>query len=135
MRFINLLILFGIRRNCLRSGRSPSFYPSIRRVIRQTVVIIEVYHFCQLCKNFYPTSCCKSYLHMQRKLLGIISVDFDAAGQLLIIYSAFVKYLRKNWNTIRQCIICLQTSRKPMIQSEGRSCIIFALSLVSPFKW
>jgi len=36
---------------------------------------------------------------MHRKLLGIISVDFEAAGQLLITESAFVKYLRKNWNT------------------------------------
>jgi len=34
---------------------------------------------------------------MQRKLLGIINVDFDATGQLPIIYSAFVKYLRRNW--------------------------------------
>ena len=32
---------------------------------------------------------------MQRKLLGIVNVDFDATGQLLVIYSAFVKYLRK----------------------------------------
>jgi len=32
---------------------------------------------------------------MQRKLLGIINVDFDAAGQILIVYSAFIKYLRK----------------------------------------
>ena len=31
---------------------------------------------------------------MQRKLLGIISVDFDTTGQLLIYY-AFIKYLRK----------------------------------------
>jgi hypothetical protein len=31
---------------------------------------------------------------MQRKLLGIISVDFDVTGQLLIIYSEFVKYLK-----------------------------------------
>ena len=29
--------------------------------------------------------------------MGIIYVDFDATGQLLIIYSAFVKYLRKKW--------------------------------------
>ena len=28
--------------------------------------------------------------------MRIINVDFDATGQLLIIYSAFVKYLRKN---------------------------------------
>jgi len=34
---------------------------------------------------------------MRRKLLGIINVDFDATGQPLIIYSAFVKYLRKKW--------------------------------------
>jgi hypothetical protein len=34
---------------------------------------------------------------MQSKLLGIISVDFDATGQLLIIYSAFIKYLSKKW--------------------------------------
>ena len=41
---------------------------------------------------------------MQRKLLGIINVDFDATGQLLIIYSAFVKYVRKNANTMKQYI-------------------------------
>jgi hypothetical protein len=32
---------------------------------------------------------------MQRKLPGIISVDFDGTGQLLIIYSAFANYLKK----------------------------------------
>ena len=32
---------------------------------------------------------------MQGKLLGIINVDFDATGQLMIIYSAFVKYATK----------------------------------------
>jgi len=32
---------------------------------------------------------------MQRKLLGVINVDFDATGQFLITYSAFAKYLRK----------------------------------------
>jgi len=34
---------------------------------------------------------------MHRKLLEIISVDLNAAVQLLIIHSAFVKYLRKKW--------------------------------------
>ena len=33
---------------------------------------------------------------MRRKLSGIINVAFDAIGRLLIIYSAFIKYL-KNW--------------------------------------
>jgi len=44
---------------------------------------------------------------MQRKLLGIVSVVFDATGQLLITYSAFVKYVRKNRNNMKQCISCL----------------------------
>jgi len=30
-----------------------------------------------------------------RKLLGVISMDFDATGQLLITESALIKYLRK----------------------------------------
>jgi len=34
---------------------------------------------------------------MQKKLLGIINVAFDATGRILIIYSAFAKYLRKKW--------------------------------------
>ena len=39
------------------------------------------------------------------KLFAIIGVDTDATGQLLIIYSALVKYLRINGNTMKQCII------------------------------
>jgi len=41
---------------------------------------------------------------MQRKLLGIINVDSNTTGQLLIIYSAFIIYLRKSGNTMQQCI-------------------------------
>ena len=44
---------------------------------------------------------------MQRKLLGIINVDFDVTGQLLTIYSAFVKYLRESGNTTKQYISSL----------------------------
>jgi len=58
VRCINLLFLFGIRRNCLRSGRGQS-YLSIRRAIKLIVVIIGAYHFCQLCTKLYPTSCCQ----------------------------------------------------------------------------
>jgi len=41
---------------------------------------------------------------MQRKLLGIIIVDFNTTDHLLIVYSAFVKYSRKSGNTIKLCI-------------------------------
>ena len=53
-------------------------------------------------KNFIQHSAVEER-YMQRKFL-IISMDFDTAGQLLIIYSAFVKYLIKNGNTVKHCI-------------------------------
>jgi hypothetical protein len=59
VRSLQLFILCGIRRNYLRSGRSRSLCLSIRRVIKQTVVIIEACHFFQLYIEFYPTSCCQ----------------------------------------------------------------------------
>jgi len=41
---------------------------------------------------------------MRRKLLGIISVVFDATVRRLIIYSAFAKYLRKNGSAMKKFI-------------------------------
>jgi len=67
------------------------------RALKQTVVIIGAYQFCQLHTKIYPIHCCQGWLHMQRKLLGIINVDFETTVQLLIIYSAFIKYLRTKW--------------------------------------
>jgi len=60
---------------------------------------------------------------MHRKLLVIINVHFKATSPLLVIYSAFVTYLRKNRNTMKPSISSLQTSRKLMIQLGVRSCI------------
>ena len=37
--------------------------------------------------------------------MTIINVDLYATGQLLIIYPSFFKYLRKNGNKMKQCII------------------------------
>jgi hypothetical protein len=46
--------------------------------------------------KLYPASSCGGELFMQRKLVGIISVDFNPKGQLHIVNSVFVKYFRKN---------------------------------------
>jgi hypothetical protein len=39
---------------------------------------------------------------MQMKLLGIITVDFDITGEILVIYAAFTKYFSRSGNTMRQ---------------------------------
>jgi hypothetical protein len=136
LRYINLLILFLKRRNCLRSGKSRSLYLSIRRTIKQTVVIIEAYHFCKYVQKFYRTSSCQGSFHKQRILLGINNVDSEATSQpLIILYSAFVIYLRKNGNPMKRYFSSLQTSRELLIQSWGRSCKILSLSLVPSCNW
>jgi hypothetical protein len=58
---------------------------------------------------------------MQKKLLGIISVDFDVKDQLLIRYSIFVRYWRKNGSTVGQQINYLQNSRRPITQERKYS--------------
>jgi len=47
------------------------------------------------------------------KLLGIINVDFDTTGQLLIVYSEFIQFLRKKWEyneAVHQLFIDLKES-------------------------
>jgi hypothetical protein len=56
LRSINSLILFGIRKNFLISGRSLLLYQFTRRVIKMTVVIILGYHCYQPHTKFYPIS-------------------------------------------------------------------------------
>jgi hypothetical protein len=53
LRSVNLLIIFGIKRNYLSSGRSQSLFLFIRMVIKQIVVTIMAYHSCQLHTKFY----------------------------------------------------------------------------------
>jgi len=58
LRSNSVLVRFRTRRNCLRSGRSQSWYLFIRRAIQQSVETMEAYHFCYLCTKCYRTSCC-----------------------------------------------------------------------------
>ena len=51
--------------------------------------------------TIYKTIQHPSVILLQKKLLGIIKImDFEVTGQQLIIYAAFIKYLRKNGNTM-----------------------------------
>jgi hypothetical protein len=45
LRSIKLLVLFGIKYNCLRNGRSQLLYLLIRSVIKECVVITQSYNF------------------------------------------------------------------------------------------
>jgi hypothetical protein len=55
LRYINLFVLYGIRRNCHSSGRNLLLYQFIKRVTRLIVIIIEETPSYQLPTKFYPT--------------------------------------------------------------------------------
>ena len=83
----------------------------VRRIIKQIVVIIEAYHFCQPHSKFYPTSCCKGLLHMQRKFLGW-SMLISTQQVTTIHIFCIAKYLRKKaikWSSV-SAIYSLQGS-------------------------
>jgi hypothetical protein len=84
LRSISLLIIFGIRYNCLISGRSLLLYQFSIRVIKLTVVIIVGYHWYKLYTKCYPISFFQGYVHIWIKLLAIISVSSEVTNQLLI---------------------------------------------------
>jgi len=91
-----LLILYGKRRNCLEEWKESIIVPIYKNGAKTD------------CSNyrgisFLPTTCkILSNILLPRltpyaeELIGIINVDFDTIGQLLIIHSAFIIYLRKN---------------------------------------
>ena len=125
--FINVLIRFGIRRNCLRSGRS--IHKRINSIWNKeelpeewkelSIVLIYKKGNKTDCSNYRcmlllpSTYKSLSSILLSRltpyaeEIIGNINVDFNATGQLLIIYSVFVKDLRKNGNTMKQCISSL----------------------------
>jgi hypothetical protein len=52
-------------------------------VIKQTVVIIEAYHFCQVHTKLYPTILLSRLTPYAEEIIGSQQVDFNATGQLL----------------------------------------------------
>jgi len=54
------------------------------------------------------------------EIIGIINVDFDTTGQLLIIYSAFIEYLKKKWE-YNEAVHHLLTDFKKIYDSVGRA--------------
>jgi hypothetical protein len=55
LRYTDLFVLYGIRRNCHSSGRNLLLYKFRKRVIRLILIIIEESPPYQLPTKFYPT--------------------------------------------------------------------------------
>jgi len=125
-----LLILFGIRRNCLRSGRSRSLYLSIRRVIKQTVVSVEAYHLSAAYKIIYNILLSRLIPYAE-EIIGDRQCGFWRSSPATGHIFAFVKYWKKKWEykeEARQLFIDF----KKAYDSARREVLFNTLSLVFP---
>jgi hypothetical protein len=95
----------------------PEISPSFILFKRDSVHLSRYYQDCKkLSLISYQNSHKISKMFLQQEedrwiriVLVTISVDFDVIDQLLITYSEFVRYWRKNVSTVRQHISYLQT--------------------------
>jgi hypothetical protein len=85
-----LLIVFGLRKNCLFSGRSLLLYQFTKRVTK--------------CNNYCGIILLSTSYKILSNILLSRCVGFDMRVQLLIRFSAFIRYWRKNGSTMRQYI-------------------------------
>jgi hypothetical protein len=104
LRPINSLILFGKRKNFLRSGRNLLLYQFTRKAIKLTVIIIEAYHCYQLHTKLYPLLFSQGEIHAETKLSGNMALSFVITNQLLSRNFSFFRYLywEKNWRTMNE---------------------------------
>ena len=89
-----MLIIFGLSRKCLSSGRSRSLYPSLRRAIKQTVVILEAYHCVNNVQNFIQLVAVEANSIFRGNCWGS-SMWISTQKINYFIYSAFLKYVTK----------------------------------------
>jgi hypothetical protein len=59
--------------------------------------------------------------------LGIVSVGFDVTDQVLITFSAFVRYFREKWEYNETVHTLFITSRKPTIQPGRGGEILYSI--------
>jgi hypothetical protein len=99
-------------------SRSP--YLFVRREIKQTVGIIEAYHLYQLHAKFDPTS--SGLTPHAEEIIRDHQNGFRRKRSTTNHKLNFSNTGGKNGNTMRLCISCLETSKRPMVQLGGRSC-------------
>ena len=126
--------MYGIRRNCLRNGRSWLFYLSVRRVIKQTAVIIKAHHFCHLPTKFYQHPAVKINYICRRNYWG-------SSVWIWTQQVNYWSYILRSWHTWEKMGIkwssasAIYRIRNLTIQLGGKSVIIFSLIFVSPWNW
>jgi hypothetical protein len=93
----NSLILFGIRENCLISGRSPLFYQFRKRVIELTVITIMGYHCYHFHTKCFVISLSQGYIYYMDEIIGEHQCEFrhnrSTTDQIFCIH----QILEKKW--------------------------------------
>ena len=132
MRSTHLLFLFRISRICLRSGRSPSFYLPITRVIKQIVVIVRGISLLPITHKVLSNILLSRLTPYVEEIIGDHQYGFQHKMSTADHTLCSRQILLKKWEYKEAVCQLFVDSRKLMIQLEGMSYIIFALSSVCP---
>jgi hypothetical protein len=93
------LIKAAVRRNCLR--KESIILPIYKKGDKTNCINYRGISLLSTAYKILSNILLSKLTALRDEILGIVSVAFDATCQLLIIYFAFFKYLRKNGNTMK----------------------------------
>jgi hypothetical protein len=127
LRYTNLFILYGIRRNCYSSERN-LLYQFIKWVIRLTVIIIKesVLAAYKILSNIL-LSRLTPYVN---EITGDHQCGFHYNRSTTNKFFYICQIPEKNGSIMGQCISYLWTSRKSMTQLREKFFTVFCLNLV-----
>jgi hypothetical protein len=129
LRYTNLFVLYGIRRNCHSSGRNLLLYQFIKRAIRLTVIITEGSPSCEL-----PTKPFQHFLARLTPYVNEVNGDHQCGFRRNSSTTEQIFYVRqvieKIGSIMGRCMNYLWTWRKPMTQLRERFFTTFSLNLV-----
>ena len=132
VRSINLLVLFGIRRNCPRSGRSQSLLPVYEK--GDKTYCTSNYRFISILPTAYKilSSILLSRLTpCAQEIIGDRQYGFQCNRSTTEHVFYICQTLEKKWEFIGAVHQLFIDFKRALIQLGINSCIIFSLSLVS----
>ena len=132
LRSLNLLILFGMRRNFLKSGRSRLFCLFERRAIKQTVVIMETFHFGQIHKHIVSSILLSRLTRYAEEIIGNHQCVFRHNRSYTNHILCILQIMEKNWEYSEAACQLFIYFKKFNDSVRREVCTIFSLSSTSP---
>ena len=135
LRSIKSIILCGIKSNCLSSGSSQSFYLFIRMVIKQTVVITDVYHIFNCIKKILSSIMLSKLTPYAEENIGDHQCGFRRNRSPTDHIFCICQIIEEKWD-LNQAVHSIFINFKKAYYSVRREILYnILIDQVSPLNW